>query len=348
MRIPRAARGAREDRNRPAAVAGAGEELLHRPDVSARSLMGDPFTDLRLRLVTGREGLSRPVLSPRVQKPGIAFAGHIEYVKEGRIQILGESEVAFLDSLPAKVRGARVRKVCALPVPAFVTTKGIAPPSEVVEACRREKVPLFRSPAMSSDVITRLTFGLEEMLAPQVSVHGVLCDVSGVGVLLVGESGIGKSECALDLVTRGNRLVADDLVHIRRYADGSLLGRASELIQHHMELRGIGIINVQTLFGVAATRDAMTVDLVIRLEKWEADKPYDRIGLADEAFDILGSERPLIRMPVASGRNLAILVEIAARNHLLKTHGYHAAREFAERIDQEIARRRDPTRRKNR
>jgi HPr kinase/phosphorylase len=199
---------------------------------------------------------------------------------------------------------------------------------------------------MSSEVITRLTFGLEELLAPQISVHGVLCDVAGVGVLLLGESGIGKSECALDLVTRGNRLVADDLVLIKRYADGSLLGRASELVQHHMELRGIGIINVQTLFGVAATRDSMTVDICIQLEKWDPQKAYDRIGLTEEVHDILGTELPLVRVPVASGRNLAILIEIAARNHLLKAHGYHAAREFAERIDQEIARRRDAAHRR--
>lgn len=316
------------------------------PCVSARSLLGPEFVPLSLRLAAGKRGLSRPILSPRVQKPGIAFAGYWEYIKEGRIQVLGESEVEFLRRLPARVRRSRIRRVCELPIPAFVTTKGITPPAEVLAFCRIWQIPLFRSPALSSDVVTRLTFGLEEMLAPQVSVHGVLMDVAGVGVLLVGDSGIGKSECALDLVTRGNRLVADDIVHIKRYADGSLLGRASELIQHHMELRGIGIINVQTMFGVAATRDAMTVDLVVQLEKWSPEKPYDRVGLAEDVHDILGSERPLIRMPVASGRNLAILVEIAARNHLLKVHGYHAAREFAERIDQEIARRREQANRR--
>jgi len=311
------------------------------PAVSARALLGPEFATLDLELVGGRKGLTRRITSPRVQKPGIALAGYWAYIKEGRVQILGESEVEFLKGLPARTRSARMKKICSLPIAAFVTTKGIQPPPEVVSACREQDIPLFLSPVVSSEVITRLTFGLEELLAPQISIHGVLADVAGVGVLLLGDSGIGKSECALDLVTRGNRLVADDLVLIKRYADGSLLGRASELIQHHMELRGIGIINVQTLFGVAATRDTMPIELVIQLEKWDERKPYDRLGLSGESFNLIGSERPMIRIPVASGRNLAILIEIAARNHLLKIHGYHAAREFAERIDLEIARRRE-------
>jgi HPr kinase/phosphorylase len=306
--------------------------------VSARSLLGPEFVPLALRIVTGKKGLFRPILSPRVQKPGIAFAGYWEYVKEGRLQILGASEVEFLRRLPPRVRVARIRKVCSLPVPAFVTTKGIPPPSEIITACRAAEIPLFRSPATSSEVIARLTTTLGEVLAPQAAVHGVLCDVAGVGVLLLGDSGIGKSECGLDLVTRGHRLVADDLVQIKRYADGSLIGRSSTLIQHHMELRGIGIINIQTMFGVAATRGACPIDLIVQLEKWDPAKPYDRIGLSEESHSILGAERPLIRMPVASGRNLSILVEIAVRNHLLKAQGFHAAREFAERIDLEIAR----------
>jgi HPr kinase/phosphorylase len=235
------------------------------------------------------------------------------------------------------VRRERIASICALPLAALVITKGQLPPEDIVRECRLRGIPLLVSDKTTSVVIQSITRVLEDELAPSTTLHGVLVDVYGMGVLLLGESGIGKSECALDLVHRGHRLVADDAVEIRRYPNGALVGRAAEMIRYHMELRGIGIINIKHLFGVSAVRASKSVELVIELQRWDPTKKYDRLGLDGETYSILERERPLLRLPVASGRNLALLIEIAARNELLKTQGYDAAKEFARRVDEEIA-----------
>jgi HPr kinase/phosphorylase len=191
---------------------------------------------------------------------------------------------------------------------------------------------------MSSTTITRTTYFLEETMAPKVTMHSGLLDVYGIGVLLLGDSGIGKSECALDLVYRGHRLIADDMVVIKRHPNDVLLGYSNDLLRHHMELRGIGIIDIKDLFGVASTRDVKPIDLVVKLEKWVEGTEYDRLGIAGETYEMLGVHKPYVRLPVASGRNLALLVEIAARNHLMKLQGYDSARAFTQKIDEQIAR----------
>jgi HPr kinase/phosphorylase len=290
-----------------------------------------------MRVVTGEAGFSRAIFWGRIQRPGLALAGFIPYIKPGRIQILGESELNYLDTMPAEVRRERIEAICALPVAAFVITKGQKSPEDIVRECRRRQIPLLVSDRTTSVVIQSITRVLEDELAPATTLHGVLVDVYGMGVLLLGESGIGKSECALDLVHRGHRLVADDAVEIRRYPSGALVGRAAEMIRYHMELRGIGIINIKHLFGVSAVRTSKSIELVIELQRWDPAKKYDRLGLDGETYTILERERPLLRLPVASGRNLALLIEIAARNELLKSQGYDAAKEFARRVDEEIA-----------
>jgi len=311
-------------------------EALHAPSLAI----------LGLTLVAGERGITRPLTGWRIQRPGLAIAGFLPYIKPGRIQILGESELDYIATLSPLERRQRLSAIAALPVAGFVVTKGLPPPAELARECRRRNVPLFVSPATTSVVIQRITGMLEESLAPQQTVHGVLVDVHGMGVLLIGESGIGKSECALDLITRGHRLVADDAVQISRFPSGELLGRASNLIRYHMELRGIGIINIKHLFGVSAVRTSQSVELVIALERWKPGEQYDRLGLSQETYEILGEKRPLMRLPVASGRNLAILIEIAARNELLKSQGYDAAREFTERVDAEIARNARPAKKR--
>jgi len=307
-------------------------------ELTAEALRTPSLTVLQLDLVAGEAGLSRPLTGWRIQRPCLAIAGFLPYIKPGRLQILGESELDYVQTLSPLERRQRFAAIVALPVAGFVVTKGLKPPPELLRECRRRRVPLFVSPATTSVVIQRVTGMLEESLAPQQTVHGVLVDVHGMGVLLVGESGIGKSECALDLITRGHRLVADDAVQISRLPSGRLVGRASNLIRYHMELRGIGIINIKHLFGVSAVRASQDVELVITLERWKPGEQYDRLGISQETHEILGEKRPLMRLPVASGRNLAILIEIAARNELLKSQGYDAAREFTERVDAEIAR----------
>jgi HPr kinase/phosphorylase len=309
-----------------------------RPALTAEALLGPSLGVLGLTVVAGEKGLGRPVTGWRIQRPGLAIAGFLPYIKPGRLQILGESELDYIETLTPLERRQRMAAIAALPVSGFVVTKGQAPPPELLRECRRRNVPLFVSRATTSVVIQRITGMIEEALAPRQTVHGVLVDVHGMGVLLTGESGIGKSECALDLIQRGHRLVADDAVQIARFPSGQLIGKAANLIRYHMELRGIGIINIKHLFGVSAVRASMSVDLVISLERWKQGELYDRLGTAQETQEILGERRPLMRLPVASGRNLAILIEIAARNELLKSQGYDAAREFSERVDAEIAR----------
>ncbi len=301
------------------------------------ALQTGELDDLLLRLITGDDGLDHVILRPRVQKPGLAFAGYYEYIKPWRVQIIGESETKYLQSLPPRLREKRVRDVAALDVSCFIVTKGIAPLDELRQECEKRSVPLFSTPAMSSTTITRCTYLLEEAMAPRITMHSGLLDVYGIGVLLLGDSGIGKSECALDLIYRGHRLIADDMVVIRRHPNDVLLGHSNDLLRHHMELRGIGIIDIKDLFGVASTRDVKPIDLVVRLEKWIEGTEYDRLGIAGETFELLGVDKPYVRLPVASGRNLALLVEIAARNHLMKLQGYDSARAFTKRIDDMIA-----------
>jgi HPr kinase/phosphorylase len=303
-----------------------------------RTLLDPNLADLALDLVTGRDGLDRIIVKPRVQKPGLAFAGYYEYIKPGRVQIVGASESGYLHSLPPRLREKRVRDVAARDVSCFIVTKGIDPLEEFAMECEKHAIPLFRTPSMSSTTITRIIYFLEETMAPRVSLHAGLLDVFGTGVLLHGDSGVGKSECALDLLWRGHRLVADDTVLIKRHPNEVLIGYSSDLARHHMELRGIGIVNIKDLFGVSSTRDVKPIDLVVRLEKWVEGTEYDRLGISGETYECLGVTKPLVRLPVASGRNLALLVEIAVRNFIMKLQGYDSAEEFINRVNDEILR----------
>jgi HPr kinase/phosphorylase len=313
------------------------EESGRTAELTAEILRSPILADLKMRTVAGEPGFSRVISWGRIQRPGLAFAGFLAFIKPGRIQILGESELNYLDTMPPDVRRDRIQSICALPVAAFVITKGQEVPEDLARECRLRDVPLLVSDQTTSVVIQSITRVLEDELAPSATVHGVLVDVYGMGVLLLGDSGIGKSECALDLIQRGHRLVADDVVEIRKYPNGALVGRAAEMIRYHMELRGIGIINIKNLFGVSAVRTSKSIELVIELERWDPAKKYDRLGLDGETYSILGKPRPFLRLPVASGRNLALLIEIGARNELLKMQGYDAAKEFALKVDEQIA-----------
>lgn len=308
--------------------------------VTVAELLGEELSDLKLTVLSGEQHLDNRVTNPRVQKPGLAFAGYYPYIKPGRVQIVGESETAYLKTLPQEERAERFETITSLPVPVFVVTKGIAPLEGFLTRCQEREVPVLASPALSSTVIKRISYFLEDHLVPRTQLHGVLLDIYGLGVLLIGDSGVGKSECALDLITRGHSLVADDRVSVKRYPNGDLVGYSEGPLRHHMELRGLGIINVQDLFGLAAVRERKTVDLVIELEHWHEGEAYDRLGLDETLFDILETPCPYIKMPVALGRNVSILVEIAARNHVLKVQGHHSAREFARKLEEELERRR--------
>jgi HPr kinase/phosphorylase len=290
----------------------------------------EAFPNLRMEVLAGREGLSKLISSPRIQKPGLALAGVPEFVHAERIQILGSTEISFLERQTPDFRRTALRHIYDQEVSCLLITKNLVPPPEVLELAEETVTPVLRTPEASSVTIQAVTDGLVEALAPCLTVHGVLVDVFGVGLLIVGEGSIGKSESALDLVLRGHRLVSDDLVEIRRRSE-TLTGSAPELLKHHMELRGLGIIDIKELFGVVATRDRKDVELVVELEHWRNDRQYDRLGLEERHVRILGVAVPYILMPVAPGRVISILLEVAVRNLLLKRKGIHTARTFAER-----------------
>ena len=291
---------------------------------------------LPVELLSGESGLERTIASPHIQKTGLALAGFDEYLRPGRILVFGESEVRYLERQTPDQRLSTLAAAFNHDIPCVVITGGWEPPVELLAASERYHVPLLRTPVTTPTAIAKLTSWLDDTLAVREVIHGVLMDLLGLGVLIVGESGIGKSECALDLVVRGHRLVADDAVEVRRRAETAVVGTCPELTRHHMEVRGLGVINIRDLFGVASTRTSKRVELVVQLERWDPSREYDRLGLDESFYDLLGLNVPLIRMPVAPGRNLAILVEVAARNQLLRARGRHAARDLAARLEETL------------
>ena len=310
--------------------------------VQVSELLSEELGYLPLKVLSGESHLDNRITHPRVQKPGLAFAGYYAYIKPGRVQIIGESETEYLKTLDEDERQLRLDTIASLPVPVFVITKGIDPLPGFLASCQQREVPVLTSSELSSTVIKGVSYFLEDHLVPSTSMHGVLMEIYGLGVLMLGESGVGKSESALDLITRGHSLVADDKVTIKRYPNGELVGFSEGPLRHHMELRGIGIIHVQDLFGLASVRERTAVDLVVELEHWQPGQRYERLGLDETLFTILETPCPYIRMPVALGRNVSILVEIAARNHVLKLQGHHSAREFARKLEAQLERNRKP------
>jgi HPr kinase/phosphorylase len=283
---------------------------------------------LTLKLVGGQHGLAHRITVPDINRPGLALAGYFEYFAYERIQVLGRTELSFLQGLGTDRVREIFEKLLQWDVCCFIITQGLEPPRELMEISVDKDVPIFTSLMPTTKLIADLTIYLEDKLAPETSLHGTLVDVYGIGALILGKSGIGKSECALDLVERGHRLVADDLVDIKRTAERILMGSGPELIRHHMEIRGLGIINIKNLFGIGAIRDRKRIELVINIEEWDENKEYDRLGLDELVYNILDVELPRIIIPVRPGRNLSIIIEVAAMNQRLKKSGYHTAREF--------------------
>jgi len=300
--------------------------------LAIQELLNETEYGLELRLLAGAGGLGHQVTSSRIQKPGLALTGYTEHLHPDRIQVLGNTEISYLSQLEPQVAQAHAQALCAFPISCFIVTKGLVPPSVFLEVAESAAIPVLGSHHQSSTFISLITKFLEERLLPTTHLHGVLVDVLGVGVLLTGKSGIGKSECALDLVIRGHRLVADDMVFIKKKMPASLVGQSEQQIQHLMEIRGLGIINIKDLYGVSSIRDKKIIDLVLELEEWDPEQEYDRLGIDDRKTTILGVDLPHLVLPVRPGRNLAAIIEVAARNFLLKGMGYHSARDFQERL----------------
>lgn len=296
----------------------------------------DIYEKFQLELISGEEGINRPITTSDISRPGIELAGYFEFYPEDRIQLLGMTELSFFEELPKKERIARMERLCTDITPAIIITRGLEVPPELIEASERESVPVLRSPMKTTRFSSRLTNFLESKLAPTTAVHGVLVDIYGIGVLITGKSGVGKSETALELVKRGHRLVADDCVEIRQEDQDTLIGTSPDLIEHLLEIRGLGIINVMTLFGAGAVRSNKRITLVIDLELWDAKKQYDRLGLDEEKMKIIDTEITKITVPVRPGRNLAVIIEVAAMNFRLKRMGVNAAQQFTERLSDVI------------
>jgi HPr kinase/phosphorylase len=301
------------------------------------ALLDDKNFDLRLTLAAGKQGLSRRISSTRIQKPGLVLAGFTEYLHGERVQIFGNTEMSFLVTLPVERVREAMRRFFEEDVSCLIVTKGIQPTPEMIAAADEAAVPLLRTSHVSSNFIEQIQSYLEDALTAQTSMHGVLLDVFGVGILLLGKSGIGKSEIALDLVMRGHRLVADDIVDVKRRMQKAVYGAGSEIIKHHMEIRGLGIINIKDLFGVASIRERKKIEIVMELVEWDPGVEYDRLGVEDRKYRILEVEIPMLVVPVRPGRNMTTIIEVAARNHLLKQQGHHSALEFQERLNRAIA-----------
>lgn len=309
--------------------------------VEVGCLLEENASILQLELVSSWGGLERKVARPRVQKPGLALSGFVKHVYGDRVQIFGLTEIDYLLSIGDQQAREGLQAYCARDIAVIVVTRGLEAPDVLVEVAREHGVPLMQSPLMSATFIARMTRYLEDLLSPRACVHGVLVDVLGVGLLLIGRSGVGKSEAALDLVLKGQRLVADDVVEVTMRPPATVWGTATQLHKHHMEIRGMGILNITHLFGVAAVRDAKKIEVVVELSDVHGED-YDRLGTENNVWPILGVDIPLVRIPLRAGRNISCLIEVVARNQLLKYRGHDSALEFQDKIARHIAQTSDP------
>lgn len=285
-----------------------------------------------LELVSGEEGIHRTIRTSDISRPGLEMAGYFTFYPGERLQLLGKTELSFISELDPDTRMERLTALCTDETPGIIVSRDIEVPKELLKASHKSGVPIMRSPVTTTRLSSRITNYLESRLAPTTAKHGVLVDIYGIGVLITGNSGVGKSETALELVKRGHRLVADDSVEIRQEDEDTLIGSPPELIQHLLEIRGLGIINVMTLFGAGAIRNYKKISIVMNLEAWDSKKVYDRLGLEEETTKIIDTEIPILTIPVRPGRNLAVIIEVAAMNFRLKRMGMNAAQQFSDRL----------------
>ena len=299
---------------------------------------GDP---LQLEALTGEVGIERVITTPEASSPGLVLAGYTKRFAAHRIHVLGETEITYLASLGAAERRASLEAFLRFDLPCVVISKGQDPPPELLELARAQGVPVIRTKLKTAEFYRRLKPFLDEAFAPNTTVHASLADVFGVGLLFLGRSGIGKSECVLDLVERGHRLVADDIVHVTRHGNDVLIGRGHELARHYMEIRGVGLIDIRALFGVRAVRQQKRIEVVVQLDDWDATREYDRTGLDGQTTQLLDITLPLVTVPLNPGKNLTVICEVVAMNHLLRYSGVDSAKHFNERLLKRMAERRE-------
>ena len=294
---------------------------------------------LGLDLLAGSSGLSRRINKAEVHRPGLSLTGYLKGFVSARILVVGKQEIEYIKELDPKMRQQRLGAILTQSTPAVIVARGFRAPKEMISLCEKHKIPLFRANSTATNLLSRITFLLLEEFCPSVTLHGTLVEVFGVGVLIQGESSVGKSEAALGLIERGHRLISDDVVRVKKKEGSYLVGSGPELTRHLMEIRGIGIINVAHLYGAVCVRPDKVIDIVVKLEEWDDQHFYDRVGLDEKFIDILGISVPYHVLPVKPGRDVVLLLETIALNHRLKDMGYNSAKEFNSKLLEAIARR---------
>jgi HPr kinase/phosphorylase len=293
--------------------------------------------NLKVQIIGGGNGTDRTMAIPDINRPGLALAGYLDFFAFDRVQVMGLTEVNYMKQLEDATLRERLQRIFKYEIPCFIITRGLTPPEEFIEQANRASVPVLRSLLTTTKVVSKIIVFLDNQFSPETTLHGVLVDVYGVGVMIMGRAGVGKSECALELVERGHRLVADDVVFIRRRGDRFLYGEGSSLLRHHMEIRGLGIFDVKNIFGVGAVRNTKRINFIVELEDWDASKEYDRVGITEDSYIVLEVKLPKITVPVRPGRNIAIIVEVAALNHRLREMGLDSDKLLSERLTQALA-----------
>lgn len=288
---------------------------------------------LNLRCISGRKGLVRQITIPDLNRPGLALSGFYESFAYQRVQLFGRGEVAYLNKLMQEHNESFVRQLFTYQIPCCIFTRNLEPPKQFTDIADEAECPVLQTDLESTEFSSRLLRVFSDIFAPKRTMHGVLVEVYGIGIILLGDSGVGKSETALELVERGHRLVADDIVELRCVNGNTVLGRgANKIISHHMEVRGLGIINIAQLYGVGSIREQKEVQLVVKLEEWDSNKVYDRLGTENHTMELLGVKIPMLEIPVRPGRNVPIIIETAAMNERLKSMGYFSAKEFNQNV----------------
>lgn len=296
--------------------------------ITVQKLFDDLENDLELKLQNPEVPLTRRVMNPAVQKYSLVLTGYTKNLHPERIQLFGETEISFMETLSERKLRQNFKIFLENQIPCLIISRNLNLPEQLFDMATIYETPVIRTPKRSSTVFRRIAFYLDEILAPDTSVHGTLMDVHGVGVLIIGQAGIGKSESALNLILRGHRFIVDDHVVIRKRADDAVVGYSSEILKHFMEVRGIGIIDIRNLLGVAAIRHQKKLQLVIELIKWDPKGDFERLGLEEHYYEILGVRLPFVQIPAAPGRHIAVSIEVAARNQLLKMMGVHSGQVF--------------------
>lgn len=305
--------------------------LVRRAGNLAVARLLDHFAD-DLHAIGGYQGMGRRMYTSDVNRPGLALGGYLDYFASDRIQILGNTEIHYMERLTTSELEYRLENMFSFEIPAFVLSRDLRPSNIFMDMCNRRGIPVLSSPLSTDELISRIIIYLAEEFAPETEAHGTAVDCFGVGLMMVGAPGIGKSEIALELVERGHLLVADDLVALRRIREDTLNATSNPQIEHCMEIRGVGIIDIKSMFGVGRVTNSKRISLIVELEEWNETKDYDRTGLTEDHVDILGVKVPYLLIPVRPGRNIAIIVEVAALNHRLKESGVRPAEELNKRI----------------